>query len=96
MTTHDSLAERLVHAIRAGSQRLYDHSFFDKLWLADYVADVDSLVDEYERLKVEFSEERQAFLAEQVAGQESRAELAEAQAELDGWRLNAQKSITRA
>jgi hypothetical protein len=38
-------------------------------------------ITENELLKVQLSEERQAFLAEQVAGQESRAELAESQAE---------------
>jgi len=66
------LDDRLEN-IAAGSDRLYKQSFFDKAWLAKYVADVDLTVDELraenERLKadLEVKNEVQSWRVEWLA-----------------------------
>ena len=45
----DDLRSRIMW-FREGSNRLYTHSFFRKMWLAWYVADADVLVDALEEV----------------------------------------------
>jgi len=46
----ENLASRLENIV-SGSARLYRLDFLGRLWLADYVADVDAVCDELRRLR---------------------------------------------
>jgi len=48
--TDEYLAARLENIV-SGSARLYRLDFLGRLWLADYVADVDAVCDELRRLR---------------------------------------------
>jgi hypothetical protein len=45
--------ESRLKNIEAGSTRLYDQDFLGRSWLADYVADVDTVCIELQRLRAE-------------------------------------------
>jgi hypothetical protein len=73
-----------IHRIDEGSARLYDQSFLHRRWLAEYVADVDTVTTAYQALLADRAGLRAAVAILQADRAEARGVVEAAREFFDG------------